>query len=42
MLGKDGDRVETTYSNEKILPLGSVDFSFTPPASATVVAPLGG
>ncbi|MFA7344432.1 MAG: outer membrane lipoprotein carrier protein LolA [Terrimicrobiaceae bacterium] len=42
MLGKDGDRVETTYSNEKILPLGSIDFSFTPPASATVVSPLGG
>jgi len=42
MVGKEGDRMETTYTNEKILPLGSIDFSFTPPASATVVAPLGG
>ena len=42
MAGKDGDRIDTTYSNEKILPLGSINFSFTPPASATVVAPLGG
>lgn len=42
MIGKDGDRIETTYSNEKILPLGAIDFSFTPPASANVVAPLGG
>jgi len=42
MAGKDGDRIDTTYSNEKILPLGSINFSFTPPASATVVTPLGG
>jgi len=42
MSGKDGDRIETRYSNEKLLPPGSVDFSFNPPASATVVAPLGG
>jgi outer membrane lipoprotein-sorting protein len=42
MVGKEGDRMETIYTNEKILPLGSIDFSFTPPASATVVAPLGG
>jgi outer membrane lipoprotein-sorting protein len=42
MVGKEGDRIETTYSNEKILPVGSIDFSFTPPASATVVSPLGG
>lgn len=42
MSGKDGDRIETRYSNEKLLPPGSVDFSFKPPASATVVAPLGG
>ncbi len=42
MVGKEGDRIDTTYSNEKILPPGSIDFSFTPPPSATVVAPLGG
>lgn len=41
MIGKEGDRIETTYSGEKILPPGSIDFTFTPPASATVVAPLG-
>lgn len=41
MEGKDGDRIETRYSNEKLLPPGSIDFSFKPPASATVVAPLG-
>ena len=37
-----GDRIETHYSNEKLLAPGSVDFTFQPPASATVVAPLGG
>ncbi len=42
MIGKEGDRIETTYTNERILPLGSIDFSFTPPATATVVTPLGG
>ena len=42
MIGKEGDRIEATYSNEKILPLGSIDFSFTPPKGANVVAPLGG
>lgn len=42
MSGKDGDRIETKYSNEKLLPVGATDFSFKPPASATVVAPLGG
>ncbi|TSA37761.1 MAG: outer membrane lipoprotein carrier protein LolA [Verrucomicrobiaceae bacterium] len=42
MVGKDGDRIETKYSNEKLLSPGSIDFSFKPPASATVVAPLGG
>lgn len=42
MVGKEGDRMETTYSNEKILPIGTLDFTFTPPPSATVVAPLGG
>ncbi len=42
MIGKEGDRIETTYSGEKILPAGAINFSFTPPASATVVAPLGG
>ena len=42
LVGKEGDRMETTYSNERILPLGSIDFSFTPPPSANVVAPLGG
>lgn len=40
--GKEGDRMETTYSNEKVLPPESLDFTFTPPPSATVVAPLGG
>ncbi|MFZ4774074.1 MAG: LolA family protein [Terrimicrobiaceae bacterium] len=42
MIGKEGDRIETTYSGEKTLPSGSINFSFTPPAAATVVAPLGG
>lgn len=39
LTGKDGDLAETTYSNEKLLPAGSVRFTFEPPASATVVAP---
>jgi len=42
MQGRDGDRIETKYSNEKLLPPGSIEFSFKPPASASVVAPLGG
>lgn len=42
MVGKEGDRIETTYTNERILPLGSIDFSFTPPSTANVVTPLGG
>lgn len=42
MSGKDGDKMETRYSNEKFLAPGSVDFSFRPPASASVTAPLGG
>jgi len=42
MIGKEGDRIETTYTNERILPPGSIDFTFTPPAAATVVTPLGG
>lgn len=41
LVGSDGDRMETRYFHEKVLPLGSIDFSFTPPSSATVVAPLG-
>ena len=41
MIGKEGDRMETRYMNERILPLGSIDFTFTPPANATVVTPLG-
>ncbi len=41
LVGRDGDRMETRYFREKMLPPGSIDFSFTPPPSATVVAPLG-
>lgn len=40
--GKEGDCIETTYSAEKFLAPGAVDFSFTPPPSASVVAPLDG
>jgi outer membrane lipoprotein-sorting protein len=42
MTGNGGDKIETRYSNEKFLAPGSVDFSFRPPASASVVSPLGG
>jgi len=41
LTGRNGNIVETTYSNEKLLPPGTIDFTFTPPASATVTAPLG-
>ncbi|MBE2204848.1 MAG: outer membrane lipoprotein carrier protein LolA [Chthoniobacterales bacterium] len=42
LMGRQGDRLETSYTNERILPPGSMDFTFTPPPSATVVMPLGG
>ena len=41
MLGKEGDRIETKYSNEKQIPLGAGNFSFQPPPGANVIAPLG-
>lgn len=38
---KEGDRTETTYSNERLVPPGSPIFRFEPPAGTDVVSPLG-
>lgn len=38
---KEGDRTETTYSNERTMPAGRAVFQFEPPKGTTVVAPLG-
>lgn len=39
--GSEGDRMETTYSNEKVLPHGAVEFSFAPPKGVNVATPGG-
>ncbi len=41
LTGRDGNVIETKYSNEKFLAPGDIDFTFQPPAAATIVAPLG-
>lgn len=41
LVGSAGDRIETSYSDEKVVPAGSTDFEFTPAPGATVVKPLG-
>lgn len=41
IIGTEGDRIETKYSHEKLLPPGSINFSFNPPQGVQVVSPLG-
>jgi len=41
MRGSEGDRIETSYFEEKIFSPGSTDFEFSPPPNTTVVSPMG-
>lgn len=41
IVGNEGDRMEATYSAEKIVPRGATDFEFAPPPGTNVVSPLG-
>jgi len=41
ILSTQGDRIETTYSDEKILMRAKLDFRFECPPSTEIIAPLG-
>ncbi len=41
MLQPNGDRIDTTYSNESRAPIPASTFEFTPPAGTDVTTPLG-